>query len=146
MTEPRSWSHRLLDVLGGAALAVLLLRALGGGGVIAAREPVDASQPEYLISTSALPHGGVLVAVFNTETEVLTTYEAEGGTRATRGLTFVGARKVARDIFVTGYNDKSEYSYQELVERIAEVERRSAGSAESAAGAGEPGGADKQGN
>lgn len=146
MTDTRSWSHRALDVLGGAALAVLLMRAFVGGEVISAREPIPASQPEYLISTSALPHGGVLVAVFNTETEVLTTYEAEGGTKATRGLTFVGARKVARDIFVTGYNDKSEYSYQELVERIAEVERRTAGSAESSAGAGEPGGADKQGN
>jgi hypothetical protein len=146
MTDARSWSHRALDMLGGAAIAVLLTRVFVGGGTIDAREPATALQPEYLISTSALPHGGVLVAVFNTETEVLTTYEAEGGTKATRGLTFVGARKVARDIFVTGYNDKSEYSYQELVERIAEVERRTAGSAESSAGAGEPGGADKQGN
>ena len=47
---------------------------------------------------------------------------------------------------MTGYNDKSEYSYQELVERIAEVERRTATSADPSAEAGEPGGADKKGN
>ncbi len=79
---------------------------------------------EFQMATGTAAHGGALLFVLNARTRTLNVYEAEGGSRATRGITFVASRKIDRDLYVTGYNDKSEYSYQDLVERFRVEEAR----------------------
>lgn len=127
-------SRRLLDFLFGAVTAAALLGwwsvtsgVFGVEGVDAAPTDPNASG-EFLMSTGTAAHGGALLFVLNTKTQTLSVYEAEGGSRATRGVTFVASRKIARDLYVSGYNDKSEYSYQDLVERIRVEEGRKGGS------------------
>lgn len=118
-------SRRLLDFLLGALTATALVgwwSASRGGEVVAA--PAPGAEDEFLMTTGTAAHGGALLFVLNTRTRTLNVYEAEGGSRATRGVTFVASRKIERDLYVTGYNDKSEYSYQDLVERIRAEEAR----------------------
>lgn len=93
-------------------------------GFVRADEPDTDTHAEYVIRTESSSTGTALVFLLNTRTQVLNVYEAEGGTRATRGLSFVASRKIARDIFVTGYNDRSEYSYQDLLKRFELEEAR----------------------
>lgn len=119
--------QRILDFLMGGMAAAGLLTLLTGwghfGGSVAAEEgPAEAG--EFQLATGNSATGGALLFVLNTRSRVLNVYEAEGGSRATRGLAFVASRKIERDLYVTGYNDKSEYSYRDLVERIRIEEAR----------------------
>ncbi len=113
------------------------LGALAGAGVLSLAaslrhpEPIRADdaapsnpQSKFLMTTGASVHGGVLLFLLDTETRGLLVYEAEGGSKGTRGITLVAARKVDQDVFVTGYNDKSEYSYSDLVKRARQEELR----------------------
>lgn len=58
--------------------------------------------------------GGSLLYLVDTETKQLAVYTAQGGTRSTSEVRFVGARRIDLDLQVDGYNDKSEYSFKEL--------------------------------
>lgn len=119
-TSGRRWLDFLFGALAGAGLWSF---AVGSpwGRVSAA----PAEEPsEFLMTTGTAAHGGALLFVLNTATRTLNVYEAEGGSRATQGVTFVASRKIDRDLYVTGYNDKSEYSYQDLVERFRVKEAR----------------------
>lgn len=129
----RRSDRRWRDVALGAALAfgamgwvvAFLGPAFGvGGAAVRADEPVSDAPGEYLVRTESSSTGTALVFVLNTRTQVLNVYEAEGGSRATRGLSFVASRKIARDVYVTGYNDRSEYSYQDLLKRFELEEAR----------------------
>jgi len=120
-------SPRILDFALGAVTAVSLMGwfvAAQGDDVVAAAQVDGAGPEDFLMATGTAAHGGALLFVLNTKTRTLNVYEAEGGSRATRGVTFVASRKIERDLYVTGYNDKSEYSYQDLVERIRAEEAR----------------------
>jgi len=44
----------------------------------------------------------------------LAVYEARGGARSSRRLSLVGARRIDLDLQLQGYNDDSDYSYDEL--------------------------------
>ncbi|MFH0944101.1 MAG: hypothetical protein V2A76_02790 [Planctomycetota bacterium] len=121
--------RRLFDLLMGALIALGLVGwvlHLSGGPEVLAGEPTqeEGDAGSFLLATGSGASGGALLFVLNTRSRVLNVYEAEGGTRATRGLTFVASRKIERDLYVTGYNDKSEYSYQDLVERFRLEETR----------------------
>lgn len=113
-------SRRFLDILLGSGLAFLAVAAANGLRAPAEVRAADAAPaaPEFVMATGTQPHGGALLFLLDSKTRVLTCYEAEGGPKATRGLTFVGARKVEWDMYATGYNDKSEYSYQDMVKRF----------------------------
>jgi hypothetical protein len=54
-------------------------------------------------------------------------YQANGGSESTQGLKLVGARRIDLDLQLYGFNDQSEYSYEELQKRFA---RSQAGRAE----------------
>jgi len=142
--------QRLFDLFLGALLGVGLLgwwQMFADGRVlpwVSAGEPRAASIPQsmdqdgdagtFLMETAKATTGGALLFVLNTRSRVLNVYEADGGTRATRGVTFVGSRKIERDLYVTGYNDRSEYSYQDLLERFRVEETRAEALGEGGAG------------
>ena len=118
---------RITDFLLGMACAAAVAGWLRDPTPVAAQEPLDADAPGYIVRTAASSTGTALLFVLNTESKVMNVYEAEGGSRATRGLAFIASRKIERDSFVTGYNDRSEYSYQDLVKRIQLEEARASG-------------------
>lgn len=111
-------SARAAFVLGGllVALGVWIGRR---NPPVFAQDDAGASRSALILRAVPLPQGGALAFVLDTEQRVLSVYEAQGGTRATRGITFVASRKIARDRYVTGYNDQSEYSYEDLGRLIA---------------------------
>ncbi|MBI4879151.1 MAG: hypothetical protein HY812_05755 [Planctomycetes bacterium] len=117
--------RRILDFLFGALAAAGLMGWLLQDEGTPVRADETSGAGEFLMATGAPLQGGALLFVLNTRTRVLNVYEAEGGTRTTRGLTFVASRKIERDLYVTGYNDKSEYSYQDLLKRFEMEEARS---------------------
>jgi hypothetical protein len=64
--------------------------------------------------------GGSLLFLIDTEGRHISVYQATGGTSSTMNLKWVGARNIDLDLQVDGFNDKSEISYKELVQRFAE--------------------------
>ena len=58
--------------------------------------------------------GGSLLYVIDSESKQLAVYQAQGGTSSTMNLKFVGGRRIDLDLQVYGYNDESDYSYDEL--------------------------------
>lgn len=99
--------------------------------VVRADGPVEGeSSSEFIVRSAASSSGTALLFVLNQRTKVLSLYEGEGGSRATRGLSLVASRKIERDNYVTGYNDRSEYSYQDLVKRFQLEEARTSSTGE----------------
>ena len=64
--------------------------------------------------------GASLLYLVDTEGKHLSVYQANGGTSSTMNLKWIGARNIALDLQVDGFNDKSEISYKELAQRFAE--------------------------
>lgn len=62
--------------------------------------------------------GGSILYLVDTEAKQVAVYQATGGSSSTMGIKFVGARNIGLDLQVDGYNDKSEYTYQELAEQF----------------------------
>jgi len=62
--------------------------------------------------------GGSLLYVIDTQAKQLAVYQAQGGTSSTNSLRFVGGRRIGLDLQVYGYNDESDYSYEELSEEF----------------------------
>lgn len=58
--------------------------------------------------------GSSLLYLVDTERLVLSVYQATGGTNAMNNVRWVGARKIALDLEVDGFNDRSEYSFEDL--------------------------------
>lgn len=65
--------------------------------------------------------GGALLYLVDTETRHLTIYQATGGTKSTMSLKWVGARNIGLDLQVDGWNDKSAYSYKDLVKEFGQT-------------------------
>jgi hypothetical protein len=63
--------------------------------------------------------GSSILYLVDTEARQLAVYQAQGGTKSTMSVKFIGARNIDLDLQVNGYNDKSEYTYQELAEEFA---------------------------
>lgn len=108
----------------GATAAAAVAGLARGPTEVRAEEPAPPAGAEIAMEVGTSSTGTALVFLLNQRTQVLAVYEAEGGSRATRGLSFIAARKIARDIHVTGYNDRSEYSYQDLLKRFELEEMR----------------------
>jgi hypothetical protein len=64
--------------------------------------------------------GASILYLVDTEKKQLAIYQANGGGESTQGLKLVGARKIDLDLQVVGYNDRSQYSYEDLQKRFAE--------------------------
>lgn len=64
--------------------------------------------------------GASLLYLVDTENKQLAVYQATGGSRSMQGLKLVGARRIALDLQLDGYNDQSEYTFKELEEEFAD--------------------------
>ena len=58
--------------------------------------------------------GGSLLYIIDTEYRHLSVYQAQGGTKSTMKLEWVGGRNIDLDLQVDGFNDKSQFSYKDL--------------------------------
>lgn len=105
-------------------LAMGVLFILGAGAVL---EPVWAQDPDASGWTSTMAAGGTadsngsMIAVtgvdmtgqsilylIDTESQHICVYQATGGSKSTRGIEFVGARRIDLDLQLDGFNDKTE--------------------------------------
>jgi hypothetical protein len=64
--------------------------------------------------------GTSVLYLIDTEKKQLAVYQASGGGESTQSLRLVGARRIDLDLQIEGYNDKSQYSYEELQKRFSE--------------------------
>jgi len=58
--------------------------------------------------------GESILYLIDTKRRQLAVYQASGGSRSSRGVRLIGARRIDLDLLLYGYNDDSEYSYREL--------------------------------
>jgi hypothetical protein len=118
------------DFLLGAACAAVIVSVLRGPDRVVAADSGPSQPPPYVLESATGKYGGPLLFVLDTKSKVLSVYEAEGGTPATRGLTWIASRKIEFDSYTTMYNDKSETSYSALKQRFEdEFSKRAAGAA-----------------
>jgi hypothetical protein len=64
--------------------------------------------------------GGSLLYLIDTVGRHISVYSAQSGSSSMSEIKWVGARNIDLDLQVDGFNDKSEYKYQELARRFAE--------------------------
>ncbi len=64
--------------------------------------------------------GSSVLYLIDTEKKQLAVYQASGGGDSTQALRLVGARRIDLDLQIEGFNDKSQYSYEELQKRFSE--------------------------
>ncbi len=113
---------RLLELL-----IVALLAALLGGALVrwSAPQPASAQSADsghrYVAVAGEYMTGVSILYVLDQETQHLAVYEAHGGGANAREVVFVGARDIALDTLLDGFNDESEISAAEL---RAEFEKR----------------------
>jgi len=62
--------------------------------------------------------GSSILYLVDTNSKQLAIYQASGGSDSMQGVKLVGARKIDLDLQLEGYNDKSQYSYEELEKRF----------------------------
>ncbi len=87
---------------------LVYLESGSGGG---AAEDLIAVTGSYGVGTSVL-------YVLDAKKRQLAVYEARGGTKSMRRLVFVGARRIDLDLELTGFNDESEFDWEELKSRF----------------------------
>lgn len=109
--------------------AVPQLAAQGRGGTASGgnSDPTGSDQVVYSEESGQAAAGNGIVAVtgsygvgtsvlylIDTERKQLAVYEARGGGTEQRRIMLVGARRIDLDLQLEGYNDRSEYGYQDL--------------------------------
>lgn len=67
--------------------------------------------------------GSSILYLVDTENRQLAVYQASGGSDSMQGIKLVGARKIDLDLKLEGFNDKSQYSYEDLERKFAEIDR-----------------------
>lgn len=112
----------------GWLLALGLVLALSGSA--ASRQDVDPQNfqpPSYatadsndrMIAVTGIDvTGSSVLYVIDTIERRLSVYQADGGTRSTSGIKWVGARNIDLDFAVDGWNDKSELSFKQLRDQL----------------------------
>lgn len=65
--------------------------------------------------------GSSVLYLVDTEKKQLAVYQANGGGEPTQSLRLVGARRIDLDLQIEGFNDKSQYSYEELQKRFRDL-------------------------
>ena len=132
--RPRIGSGSIL--LAGVVLAVLGLRAEPGG---LARQDVQQpttgpgipfttgygtsdSNRSMIAVTGMDVTGASLLFLVDTESKHLSIYQATGGTGSTMNVRWVAGRNIGLDLQVNGYNDKSQYSYEDLESQFESID------------------------
>ncbi|MBI5363959.1 MAG: hypothetical protein HZA53_12320 [Planctomycetes bacterium] len=62
--------------------------------------------------------GSSVLYLVDTQNRQLAIYQASGGSESTQGVKLIGARRIDLDLKLYGFNDKSEYSFEELEKRF----------------------------
>lgn len=62
--------------------------------------------------------GSSILYLVDTNAKQLAIYQASGGSDSMQGVKLVGARKIDLDLQLEGFNDKSQYSYEDLEKRF----------------------------
>ncbi len=114
-----------IDPTAAAADAPAPLVYGGDAGQSAAANGFIAVTGSYGVGTSVL-------YVLDTDGRQLAVYEARGGSANTRRLVFVGARRIDLDLQLHAYNDKSEYTYDDLAREFERRGRSADGSGQGA--------------
>ena len=58
--------------------------------------------------------GGSILYLVDTINNRLAVYQAQGGAEGSRGLNFIGARRIDMDLQLDAWNDKSDWTYKKL--------------------------------
>ncbi|MFY9345274.1 MAG: hypothetical protein WAT39_22480 [Planctomycetota bacterium] len=85
-----------------------------------------ASANGFLAVTGSYGMGTSVLYLVDTVNRQLAIYEARGGSAEQRRVVFVGARRIDLDLQLRGYNDRSEYEYEQLQELFAKRGRKDA--------------------
>lgn len=64
--------------------------------------------------------GSSILYVIDTDSRQLAIYQAQGGGASTQSVKLVGARRIDLDLQLYGFNDQSEFKYEELEKRFVE--------------------------
>jgi hypothetical protein len=132
----RQLSRDHLALFGAAALLLgigLLLQSPAGATQNTSTNPANplAALPRGLPAIATSDSNGTMIAVtgidltgqsvlylVDTVQKQLAIYQATSGGEATQGVRLIGARKIDLDLQLEGYNDRSQYSYEELEKRF----------------------------
>jgi hypothetical protein len=82
----------------------------------------DSNQQMIAVTGIDLTGSSILYLV-DTQHRQLAVYQASGGTQSMQGVRLVGARRIDLDLQLEGYNDKSEYSFEQLEQRFSQIGR-----------------------
>ncbi|MBL8858519.1 MAG: hypothetical protein JNL28_08455 [Planctomycetes bacterium] len=141
MTYPRLTLDRGALFLGGGLLALLVValqpsaNAVQGGSQTGTPAPVVQQLPTFpaigmadsngqMIAVTGIDlTGSSILYLVDTQNRQLAVYQANGGSDSMQGLKLVGARKIDFDLKLEGYNDKSQYTYEDLEKKFAENKR-----------------------
>ncbi len=102
----------------------LMLAALMGAALVhlMTPEPVQAQSADggrrYVAVTGPYQDGVSLMYLVDQVSGRLMIYEGKGGAANSRKVSLVGVRNINLDSQLDGFNDDSEYSYQELEELL----------------------------
>jgi len=122
----------LLLVLGIAASRTFAIQTSGGttpAPVIQRQIPTlpaiaNSDSNSTMIAVTGIDlTGSSILYLVDTERRQLAVYQASGGTDSMQGIKLVGARKIDLDLQLEGFNDKSQYTYEELEKKFAENQR-----------------------
>jgi len=97
-------------------IAQRLLQTRGPSGAVTAD-----SNRNMIAVTGIDMTGSSVLYLIDTEKKQLAVYQANGGGDPTQSLRLVGARRIDLDLQLEGFNDKSQYSYEDLQKRFSEL-------------------------
>jgi hypothetical protein len=120
----------------GGAMAALALASNSAQGVVDPREAsrvpaataagASSDSNQDMIAVTGVDMTGVSVLyLIDTKTKHLAVYQASGGSSGTQGLRLVGARNIALDLQLDGFNDKTETKGRPL--RYKDLEKKFSG-------------------
>jgi hypothetical protein len=101
----------------------------GGGGGVGGQLPQITLTPPVLgmadsnnrmIAVTGVDlTGQAILFLIDTVDPHIAVYQASGGSAGTQGIRLVAARRTDLDLQLNGFNDRSEFKYDELEERFA---------------------------
>ncbi len=90
----------------------------------------SASGNGFVAVTGSYGIGTSVLYLLDTVNRQLAVYEARGGSTEQRRVVLVGARRIDLDLQLRGYNDRSEYEYEQLENLFQKNGRKDAKDAE----------------
>ena len=87
----------------------------GANSIVYTEESSTSSSANgFLAVTGSYGVGTSVLYLIDTVSRQLAVYEARGGSASQRRIVMVGARRIDLDLQLPGYNDRSEYEYDDL--------------------------------